>query len=94
MGFPPAQEGEGEPHKLTPNTTKLSSDFKGEGEISGYGVQPSKRGRARQEKKRVCRRMDFVLAPRVEDNLVDSRENYISPPHMGWIWGSLDYEGA
>ena len=32
----------------------------------------------------------FVLGLRIEDNMTDSPDNHISPPHMVWIWGIPD----
>jgi hypothetical protein len=29
-----------------------------------------------------------VLGPCVGDNMTDSLDNHISPPHMDWIWGA------
>ena len=28
----------------------------------------------------------FVLGPRLGDNMTNSLDNHISPPHMVWIW--------
>ena len=34
----------------------------------------------------------FVLGPRLGDNMTNSLDNHISPPHMVWIWEARTIE--